>query len=199
MQQRKSAALSSAVAVQGEEHAAIVRLIQANYGGLLGLMQRKLNTRERAADLLNDAVVIALEHMRSGRLAGSERIAGYVFRVTMNLLRNHQRNMDNRLDLRATPDSLPSLSTTGDIDLDQQRIKQLVRVVIESLDSARDREIVRRYYLDEEQKEHICALLGVTPLNFDKIVFRARQRLRASLESKGFQRGDFFCWLVCLV
>ena len=145
--------------------------------------------------MLNEAIVIALEHMRSGRLGESERIAGYVFKITMNLLRNHQRNMNNRMDLRTATDSLPSLGHPDEVDLDQQRIKQLVRVVIESLGTARDREIVRRYYLDEEQKERICATLGVSALSFDKLIFRARQRLKALLESRGFSRGDFFCIL----
>jgi RNA polymerase sigma-70 factor, ECF subfamily len=163
------------------------------------LLQRKLLNRELAADLLNEAIVIALEHLRSGRLGESERIAGYVFRITMNLLRNYQRNMNNRRDLRATIDSLPSLTHASEVNLDQQRIKELVRRVIESLGTARERDIVRRYYLDEETKESICTTLGVSPQNFDKIVFRARQRLKAVLESRGYSRGDFFCLLTCAI
>jgi RNA polymerase sigma-70 factor (ECF subfamily) len=198
-QQRKSAPPPAAAPAEDHEHAEILRLIQTNYGGLLGVIQRKLNNRELAADLLNEAIVIALEHLRSGRLGESERIAGYVFTITMNLLRNYQRNMNNRQDLRAATDSLPSLGHPSEVDLDQQRIKQLVRRVIDSLETARDREIVRRYYLDEEQKEGICAALGVSSPNFDKIVYRARQRLKSLLESRGYRRGDFFCLSVCLV
>ena len=198
VQLRKSTPLP-ATRVEDPEHTEILRLIQSSYSGLLGLLRRKLNNRELAADLLNEAVVIALEHMRSGRLGESERITGYVFKVTMNLLRNYQRNMNNRQDLRAATDFLPSLSHASDVTADQQRIKELVRIVIDSLGTARDREIVRRYYLDEEQKEGICAALGVTPLNFDKIVCRARQRLKVLLESRGYSRTDFFCVLACMV
>lgn len=199
MQQLERKILPTSDAANAREHAEVVRLIQTNYGGLLGLIQRKLNNRELAQDLLNEAVVIALEHVRSGRLGAVERVAGYVFTITMNLLRNHQRNMNNRHDLRTAADGLPSLGQDTDVDLDQQRIKELVRRVIDSLDTARDREIVRRYYLNEEHKDGICAALGVSSPNFDKIVFRARQRLKALLESRGYRRGDFFCLLACIV
>lgn len=198
MQQRKSAVLAE-LPEPDPQHAAILQLIQSNYGGLLGLISRKLNNRELAGDLLNEAVIIAIEHMRSGRLGDSERIAGYVFKTTMNLLRNHQRNMNNRADVRAATDFLPSSDRPSDADLDQQRIKELVRIVIGSLGTARERDIVRRYYLDEEQKDSICSALDVTALNFDKIVFRARQRLKTLLESKGYRRADFFSLLACML
>ena len=64
--------------------------------------------------------------------------------------------------------------------------------VVESLPTPRDREIVRRFYLDEEEKEAICRDLGLSPLHFDKVIFRARQRMRKLLEERGFKKTDFF-------
>ena len=137
--------------------------------------------------LLNEAIVIALEHMRSGRLAAADRIDGYVFRITMNLLRNHQRNMNNRADLRTTTEFLQSAGRSSEIALGQQRIKQLVRRVIDSLGTVRDREIVRRYCLDEEQKANICAALGVTALHFDKLNLPGTPALEGVVGVEGIQ------------
>jgi DNA-directed RNA polymerase specialized sigma24 family protein len=87
----------------------LTELLSRDYPGLLSLLRRKLNSRELAADILNDAVVTTLEHARAGRLTDPERIAGYVFKVSMNLARNHHRNMDNRTDLQLPPDTLAAL------------------------------------------------------------------------------------------
>ena len=62
----------------------------------------------------------------------------------------------------------------------------------------RDREVVKRFYLDEEDKDAICRDLGLSALHFDKVIFRARQRMRSLLEARGFRRNDFFSVLFCL-
>ena len=73
-----------------------------------------------------------------------------------------------------------------------------VRSLIESLPTARDREIVKRFYLDEDEKDVICRDLGLSALHFDKVIFRARQRMKALLEARGFKRSDFFSVLLCM-
>jgi RNA polymerase sigma-70 factor (ECF subfamily) len=47
-----------------------------------------------------------------------------------------------------------------------------------------------RFYLNEESKESICADLGVTELQFNVILFRARERFRQLLENRGFRKLD---------
>jgi len=45
-------------------------------------------------------------------------------------------------------------------------------------------------FRSEEDKETICRDLGLTPLQFDKILHRARGRLRKLLESGGLGRSE---------
>jgi hypothetical protein len=48
--------------------------------------------------------------------------------------------------------------------------------------------------------EQICRSLGLPPLHFDKVICRARQRLRALLEARGFSKSDLLgVLLVCFV
>src|SRR6185436_5403273 len=60
----------------------------------------------------------------------------------------------------------------------------------------RDREILVRFYLQEEEKEAICRDLALAPDQFDKVLHRARARLKELLEASGLQRSDFF--MLCL-
>jgi RNA polymerase sigma-70 factor, ECF subfamily len=42
--------------------------------------------------------------------------------------------------------------------------------------------------------------LGLSALHFDRVIFRARRRIRALLEAKGFMKTDFFgVLLACAV
>ena len=44
--------------------------------------------------------------------------------------------------------------------------------------SDRDREILFRFYLAEDDKERICRDLGLTAVHFNRVLFRARERFR---------------------
>ncbi len=49
-------------------------------------------------------------------------------------------------------------------------------------------EIIKRFYLDEEDKAEICRSMGLSPLHFDRVIFRARQRLRSLTGSEGLRQ-----------
>lgn len=170
--------------------------VKHHYAGLQLLLRRRIGDPGVAAEILNEAVATAIAHMRVGRVAQPDRLPGYVYRVALNLYRNYRREFDNRTEIRTNPDDidqLPAASCAADtIDAG---VLQRVRAVIEELPTPRDREIVKRFYLEEEDKADICASLGLTPLHFDKVVFRARQRMRVLLESKGFEKADFLSLL----
>ncbi len=53
------------------------------------------------------------------------------------------------------------------------------------LAAARDREVLLRFYLNEEPKSAICAALDLTELQFNQVLWRARQRFGAILRRHG--------------
>ncbi|HKQ14221.1 MAG TPA: sigma-70 family RNA polymerase sigma factor [Steroidobacteraceae bacterium] len=176
------------------------QFVRQHYAGLQALLQRRIGDPAIAAEMLNEAVATAIVHARQGRVAQPERLAGYVFRVALNLYRNYRREFDNRAELRAAGDAIQQLhGSTADDGLEAGIVRE-VRAIVASLPTPRDREIVKRFYLDEEDKEQICQSLGLAPLHFDKVIFRARQRLRALLEARGFSKSDLLgVLLVCFV
>ena len=172
-------------------------LIETHYAGLLTLLRRKLRDEQLAHDALSQALITSLEHMQAGRIADPSQIAGYVFQVAMNQLRNHRRKMDERPDKRADPEQLDNFAREPEGDqVERSALASRVRALLEELPTPRDRELVKRFYLDEEEKETIRRDLGLSALHFDKVIFRARQRMRSLLEGKGFQRSDFFSLLL---
>jgi RNA polymerase sigma-70 factor (ECF subfamily) len=171
--------------------------VKEHYAGLHLLLRRRIGDAGVAAEILNEAVATAIAHLRLGRIAQPDRLPGYVYRVALNLYRNYRREFDNRAEIRVHPDDIDQLPASSPQENVDTVLLQRVRAIVEELPTARDREIVKRFYLDEQDKAEICAALGLSSLHFDKVVFRARQRMRVLLEAKGLQKADLLSLLVC--
>jgi hypothetical protein len=59
----------------------------------------------------------------------------------------------------------------------------IVRRLIGELPTARDRQLLLRFYVAEEEKESIGADLGLDSLHFNRVLFRARQRAARSAQA----------------
>jgi RNA polymerase sigma-70 factor (ECF subfamily) len=68
--------------------------------------------------------------------------------------------------------------------------------VIASMGTPRDRLILTRFYLEEEDKDSICRDLSLDALQFDKVLHRARGRLKSLLEAQGLGKSDLLSVLV---
>jgi len=176
----------------------IATLIRTHHERLFRLMCRKLNNRELARDLSAESIKVTLEHASLGRLSEARLVAGYVFKVGMNLLRNHRRNMDNRADVRVSTEAFENLAQPEAADeIEGEQNRQLVLQLFAAL-GARDREIIRRFYLEDEDRDQICRELGLSLASFNQVICRARQRLKTVLQSRGLGKADFFCLSVLL-
>ena len=98
------------------------------------------------------------------------------FRRTARLKERHEGEPDRQL-----PSPEPS-------QLDQllrHERAALARRVLSELPSDRDRKILYRFYLEDDEKENICADFGISALHFNHVISRARQRYKKIYESMG--------------
>lgn len=178
----------------------ISRLIEKDYVGLRLLITRRAGDPQVAADMLNDALCFAWERWCAGQIERPELICGYVFQVAINLLQNRSRSVAERADRRADIEHIDSACFTADIasrEIEASMAAKVRRIVSE-MSSTRDRTVLVRFYLNEDDKGAICTDLGLTPLQFDKILHRARGRLRKLFESAGITGSQFLCWVLML-
>jgi len=54
----------------------------------------------------------------------------------------------------------------------------------EELPTERDRQLLTRFYLDGTDKQQLCRDLGLSPKHFDRVLMRARSRLRTIIERR---------------
>jgi RNA polymerase sigma-70 factor (ECF subfamily) len=169
--------------------------LSRDYPGLTALLRRHAGDPQLAEEILHDAIITALTRLDAGILSQADDIAGFVFRTALNHLRNHRRRERLRIGDSAAFEELASDTASPEDQSQCDANTRAVRRVLHGLGSLRDREVLVRFYLDEESKQEICAALGLDEPGFNRVIFRARERLRRLLENIGMGRADLFTLL----
>jgi RNA polymerase sigma-70 factor, ECF subfamily len=164
--------------------------VYRDYPGLRSLILRRVHDPEVAADILQDAAVTTLEKLRKGEIAHPENVGGYLYRVALNHLRNYRRRDRSAVSSPGPLEELPAIED----DPDWARVgrPQWAAAARRMLDEmvARDREILVRFYLEDEDRALICRDLRLSEEHFNRVIFRARNRFRQLLERRGMWKGD---------
>jgi len=165
--------------------------VYRDYPGLRALILRRVRDPEIAADILQDAAVTTLEKLRRGEIAHPENVGGYLYRVALNHLRNHRRKDRTAV---SSGDGLEELPGTED-DPEWERVGRpqwaaTARRMLGEMPAERDRDLLVRFYLNDEAKEQICRELRLSEEHFNRVIFRARNRFRELLEHRGFWKAD---------
>ena len=172
----------------GSDEQAILR----NMAGLRAQLARVTGNIELASDLLHDAVVTALQKLRAGEISDPTHLDGYVYRVALNHFRNYRRKDKSRLE---TSEDIPEPSDETEsrvvTDVEVAQWSRLVKQVLQEVHLVRDRELLVRFYLQEESKEDLCRAFGLTELHFNRVIHRARDRFRELLQQRGLSKSDF--------
>jgi RNA polymerase sigma-70 factor (ECF subfamily) len=158
-------------------------LVRRYGAGLLYMLKRRTRDQELALDLRQDTFRIAIEKLRGTGLDEPERLAAYLRGVALNLWIAHQRKNARRATT-ADSDAVEAKAdeSAGPFDnVSREQVRQAVGVLLSELGTPRDREILTRLYIQDEDKEDICAALGVDATHFNRVLFRAKQRFRELL------------------
>jgi RNA polymerase sigma-70 factor, ECF subfamily len=188
----KATAPTPDAAAQVSDPISHLSAVYRDYPGLRALILRRVRDPEVAADILQDAAVTTLEKLRNNEIANPEKLGGYLYRVALNHLRNHRRKDRTAV---SSAEGLSDLRVGEDDDPDWERVGRpewaaAARRMLEELPADRDRELLVRFYLYDEAKEQICRELQLSQENFNRVIFRARNRFRELLEQRGFWKAD---------
>ncbi|HTF94504.1 MAG TPA: sigma-70 family RNA polymerase sigma factor [Cellvibrio sp.] len=150
----------------------------------LSLVIHRQTTADIAKDVLQETWRVAIENIRNGALREPEKLASYLVQVGRNQVIMYYRRHKNS---GVNGDNHPEEEDhQGPLELlEAEQTQHMARHLLKELAVARDREILYRYYLQEEEKEHICRDMNLTDLHFNRVIHRAKQRLRQIAESYG--------------
>lgn len=174
--------------IQAGDAAAETELVERYSRGLLYVLRRMAGDPALAEDLHQETFRIVLERLRVRGLEEPERLAGFLHRTAKNLfVAGYRKGVRRKTDGEAAGmEGVPDPAWGPLHEAVRQEEAALVRRLIGELDTDRDRQILYRFYIAEEDKERICADLELSSLHFNRVLFRARQRFKELLE--GFEK-----------
>jgi len=155
--------------------------------GVAVIIDHIVRSQSATEDASQETFRIVIEKLRRGNLRQPERLSGFVCSVARNTAIEHIRrakrsnSREESGDAERLPDSAPS-------QLDQILTKERAKVVrqtILELNVERDRDLLFRYYVAEEDKDRICLDLGLTRAQFNNVIYRALARFKELYVRKG--------------
>ena len=181
--EERDAASALVSRVKNGEPTAEAEMVERYSRGLRYLLRRKTRNTQLAEDLLQETWTIALVKIRENRLDNPGRLAGYLAGIANNLAIGEQRRVNRQ---RTAVNSeivalIPDESESPFRQAARAEICKQVQEILADLKKERDREILQRFYVREEDKASICHRLGVDSVHFNRVLYRARQRMKSAI------------------
>ena len=164
-------------------------LVRRYQRGLTYLLKRRTRDPQLALDLAQETFRIAIEKLRQSPIEQVERVAGYLRGTALNLVSADIRKNVRRATT-ADSDAVDAAAddAAGPFDhVSTEQVQRIVRKLLDELPVQRDREILIRTYLEDQDKSAICEALGVDSAHYNRVLFRAKQRFRELLTSAASQ------------
>lgn len=157
-------------------------ILRRRTGGDIGLLQ----------DLVQETLLIVIQRLRGIGIDDPQKIAAFAAQTARNLaiasLRKAERqrtDVDSEATNRNPDTSCGVLEQAEDMEA-----ALAVRALLRELPQSRDRLMLKRFYLEDHEKETICREMQLSEAAFNQALSRARKRFRQILEERGFTRRD---------
>ena len=148
-----------------------------------------------AQELCQETLIILITRLRSQPLDEPDKLPAFSAQVARNLViaeRRKERRRKTDVDSEAI-DELADQSQGQENDAQRESAAVAIRKVLDEMKSIRDRSLLVRYYLRDEDKKDICRELGMTEPSFNVVLFRARARFLELLAKHGLSGEDLIC------
>jgi RNA polymerase sigma-70 factor (ECF subfamily) len=154
-------------------------------------LQRRI-ARDVAEDLLQRTFLQVIKKIRTEGLDDPSNVGGYLYRTACKLATSYwrgalSRQYDNDGELLT---NIQDEALSIEERLDHEQLAKHVRTLIGHLHLQRDREVLERYYLHEEPRSSIRESLQLTDIQFNQVLWRARQRFGDILRRHGYTLGE---------
>jgi RNA polymerase sigma-70 factor (ECF subfamily) len=155
-------------------------LVRRYKDGVAIIIQQIVHNESVAEDLSQETFRISLEKIRDGDVRDPNRLSGFICGIARNLAIDSVRKMRRAMQREDIGKAEQIIDSQPDQyeQLWRKEKAEIVRQTISELKSERDREVLFRYYIAEEDKARICADLGLTSQQFNSVVSRALKRYK---------------------
>jgi RNA polymerase sigma factor (sigma-70 family) len=176
-------------ALTGDRQAESRMLIALRPGVLAVLRFGAFHRWVDAEDLTQETLHIVVERVRARTIDDPRKVFAFAAATARNLALNAARKMLRQqtvVDSELVDELAQNLEMEqNDLsEQDDRHLAEAVAALLEELPTERDRQLLMRFYLDGTDKQQLCRELGLSPKHFDRVLMRARTRLRAIIERR---------------
>ena len=166
------------------------RMLQALRPGVLAVLRYGAFHRwVDAEDLTQETLHIVVERVRARTIDDPRKVFAFAAATARNLALNAARKVLRQqtvVDSELVDELAQNLEMEqSDLsDSDDRQLAEAVMSLLDELPTERDRQMLVRFYLEGVDKQQLCRELGLSPKHFDRVLMRARSRLRTIIERR---------------
>jgi RNA polymerase sigma-70 factor (ECF subfamily) len=178
-----------AAALAGDTRAESRMLVVLRPGVLAVLRFGAFHRWVDAEDLTQETLQIVVERVRARTIDDPRKVFSFAASTARNLALNAARKalrQQTIVDSELVDELAQNLEMEQSelSDTDDRHLAEAVVAMLEELPTERDRQMLTRFYLDGIDKQQLCRELGLSPKHFDRVLMRARSRLRTIIERR---------------
>lgn len=193
--------------IQQGDRQAEKRLVSQYWNRLKFILERQNIDSQQVLDLCQDTFVVVIQKARNNEINSESSLGAFIRSVGTNLLIESKRKYKRQATFDCDEfDYIPDTHTSPERAYSRQQLTELVLIAIEQFDISRDRDILKWTYVEHLSKSEICTKLNISPAHFDRVIFRAKQRLKEELarklniDLKSHTLSDYLlCIFMCLI
>ena len=179
---RVAAALAQRI-ITGDAVAA-GEFVRLNHRWLLFIIRRKFSRSAHHEDILQDAFMLVLNKLKQGLIKKPDSIVSYLRTTAINIGFEYLKK-DKKFASAIDQDFIGVIQDSDETILSRiiwDDKVNYVRQVIQELPTQRDKDILMDFYFNHISKKIICEELALTSEHFDRVIYRAKQRLKNLIE-----------------
>jgi RNA polymerase sigma factor (sigma-70 family) len=140
-----------------------------------------------AEDLTQETLQVVVERVRARTIDDPRKVFAFAAATARNMALNAARKV-LRQQTVVDSDLVDELAQNLEMEpselseSDDRHLAEAVMAVLDELPTQRDRQLLIRFYLDGQDKQQLCREFGLSPKHFDRVLMRARGRLRTIIE-----------------
>ena len=183
---RSNATIKLAKQIEQGNRKATNAFVELNYKWLLFIVRRNFYRSNNHEDIVQDTFMIVIEKLQQGKIDHPKAILSFMRRTAFFVGQDYLRK-DKKFTSSIDQDLLKTIEHAQEGVLSQiiwDDKVNYIKQVMEELSQQRDKDILTKFYFDNEDKATICLELNLSSAHFDRVLFRAKQRLKTLIDKR---------------
>jgi len=166
--------------------------VQINYRWLLFIVRNKFSRSNNHEDIAQDTFMLVINKLQQGAVNNPLAILGFLRTTAIHIGFEYMRK-DKKFTSAIDQEMLDVIEDAKEDILSaiiwDDKIS-FVKQVISELKIQRDQDILIKFYFQDEDKKSICKQLDLSTEHFDRVLYRAKERLKQLIDKRDDDHND---------